>query len=341
MSDRKYRQRRIVDMGNTGHCNSKTIKGLSDGKYYWSVQAIDNCFAGSKFAETQSFTIQQPESIVITYPKGGETFEAGSNPIITYTSVGNSGYVNIDYSTDSGITWDTIATSQPDDGDYKGWIVPNSPSTNCKIRISDVDGNPTAISDGLFTITGIVPVELVSFTANAIENKIILKWKTATEINNYGFEIERRIYGDEGWEKVTFVEGNGNSSSLKNYEFVDNPVGGGKFEYRLKQIDVNGSFEYSNSVEADITPREYELSQNYPNPFNPVTNIKFSLPKAEKVKINIYNSLGEKVLSLVDKEYEAGVYKVELNASGFASGIYFYKIQAGSFISTKKMILLK
>ena len=200
------------------------------------MQAIDNCFAGSEFAEAESFVIQSPSINCNYYPKGGETFEAGSNPVITYSSVGNSGYVNLDYSTDGGVTWDTIATSQSDDGDYKGWIVPNRPSANCKIRISDVDGNPSAISDSLFTITGIIPVELASFTASSNENKVMLKWETATEVNNYGFELERRVSGDEVWKKVEFVEGNGNSSSPKNYEFIDNPVGGGKFEYRLKQI---------------------------------------------------------------------------------------------------------
>ena len=193
-----------------------------------------------------------------------------------------------------------------------------------------------------------MPVELTSFVAAIKNTDVVLEWETATEVNNYGFEIEKRVdnsaseQNDLHWQKIGFVQGHGNSNSPKVYNFIDKDlIGGTKFKYRLKQIDINGNFDYSNSIEADITPREYELSQNYPNPFNPVTNIKFSLPKAEKVKINIYNSLGEKVLSLVDKEYEAGVYKVELKSSGFASGIYFYKIQAGSFIQTKKMILLK
>ena len=148
--------------------------------------------------------------------------------------------------------------------------------------------------------------------------------------------MERRISGKEVWEKVGFVEGNGNSNSPKNYEFIDNPVRGSKFEYRLKQIDINGNFDYSNSVEADITPKKYGLSQNYPNPFNPYTNIKFALPQAEKVKIYIYNSLGEKVLLLVDKEYEAGLYNIELNASGFASGIYFYSIMREIFLRQRR-----
>ena len=152
LADLHTGKRRIVSMGNAGHRNFKTIKGLSDSKYYWSVQAIDNCFAGSNFASEQSFTIQSPGTIIITYPKGGEKFAPGNNPIITYSSVGNSGYVNLDYSTDGGITWNTIATHQLDDGDYRGWIVPNTPSANCKIKISDVDGDPTTISN-VFTIS--------------------------------------------------------------------------------------------------------------------------------------------------------------------------------------------
>ncbi len=138
----------------------------------------------------QSFTITLSGIITITYPKGGEIFAAGSNPILTYISEGTSGYLNFDYSIDGGITWDTICTNQLNDGDYRGWTIPNTPSTKCKIRISDVDGEHSVISDSVFTITGIVPVELVSFAANINDNKILLEWKTATETNNYGFEIE-------------------------------------------------------------------------------------------------------------------------------------------------------
>jgi hypothetical protein len=344
MSDINTGKRRVVGLGNTNHDTSWSIKNLHNGVYYWRVQAIDNNFAGSEFAATKSFVIQSPRTIVITYPKGGESFEAGSNPIITYSSLGNSGYVNLDYSIDGGITWDTIATNQPDDGDYGGWIVPNSPSTNCKIRISDVDGDPSVISDSLFTITGVIPVELVSFTANANKNKVILQWKTTTETNNKGFEIQRELNSE--WEKINYVNGHGTTTVPKEYSYEDNfefKSYKGVIFYRLKQIDLDGSFHYSEELKLDVdfTPKEYVLYQSYPNPFNPFANIKFALPHAEKVSISIYNSLGEKVLLLVDKEYEAGVYKVELNATDLASGIYFYSIKAGNFSQTKKMVLLR
>ncbi len=152
MSDINTGKRRIISMGNTGHNNSWTIKDLPDGQYYWSVQAIDNSFSGSNFAPVQSLTFQSSGSITITYPTGGEVFAVGSNPIITYSSLDNSGYINLDYSTDGGSTWDTITTNTEDDGEYTSWIVPNTPSTNCKIKVSDSDGNPTVISTGLFTI---------------------------------------------------------------------------------------------------------------------------------------------------------------------------------------------
>ncbi len=135
-----------------GHCNSRTIKNLPDGKYYWSVQSIDNCFAGSKFAPAQSFIVQSPKTIIITCPKGGEIWETGSCPVITYSSLGNSGHINLDYSTDGGMTWDTIITNAIDNGEWINWTVPNTPSTKCKIRVSDTDGDPSVVSNGFFSI---------------------------------------------------------------------------------------------------------------------------------------------------------------------------------------------
>ena len=124
-----------------------------------------------------------------------------------------------------------------------------------------------------------LPVELTSFTASTDKNAIDLNWETKTEVNNYGFNVERRI-NDGDWDSIAFIEGNGNSNSPKEYSYIDKDIfaGGSKFQYRLKQIDNNGSFEYSDVVEIEVVPPD-ELSQNYPNPFNPSTTIRFSLPK--------------------------------------------------------------
>ena len=151
VSDINTGKRKIVSMGNAGHCNSKIIKGLPSGKYYWSVQSIDNNFSGSSFAPTQSFIVQEPQTIKLTNPESGDTLIAGSISNITYTSIGNSGYINLYYSIDGGITWDTIATNAEDNGEWQNWVIPNRPSSECKIRISDVDGFPSSVS-GLFSI---------------------------------------------------------------------------------------------------------------------------------------------------------------------------------------------
>ena len=190
------------------------------------------------------------------------------------------------------------------------------------------------------------PVELNSFNAKTKGSDVELLWKTATEVNNHGFEVERKSNDVESssWEKVGFVAGNGNSNSPKEYSFTDkNITGGPKFAYRLKQIDNSGTFTYSDKVEVEVVPDKFELFQNYPNPFNPSTTIKFSLTKDSRVAINIYNILGEKVTELINAEYKAGFYKVQLNSTGLglASGIYFYSIETESFKSVKKMILMK
>lgn len=191
-----------------------------------------------------------------------------------------------------------------------------------------------------------LPVELTSFTATANQNGVNLKWQTKTEVNNYGFEVERKVgngkLADRGWEKIGFASGHGNSNSPKDYAFVDkNPVGGSKFIYRLKQIDNDGKFTYSNEVEAEIVPNEFKLDQNYPNPFNPATNIKFALPKAARVTLVVYNLLGEKVGELLNEEKEAGYYEVQFDGSSMSSGVYIFRLTAEKFVQTKKMTLIK
>ena len=145
-----------------------------------------------------------------------------------------------------------------------------------------------------------------------------------------------------GWEKIGFVQGNGNSNSPKDYSYLDNEVKSGNYTYRLKQIDNDGQFEYSDIITVDLgLPDNYFLSQNYPNPFNPTTRIDFSLPEKQMVSLRVYNLLGELVSELVNEEREAGNYSINFDASNLPSGIYFYSISSGNFNITKKMSLLK
>jgi len=187
-----------------------------------------------------------------------------------------------------------------------------------------------------------LPVELFSFTASVQNNIVYLNWSTETEVNNYGFEIHR-LTNHTPWQVLGFVEGNGNSNSPKEYSFIDNNLNGeGIYSYRLKQIDTDGAFEYSDVAEVLVGgPTNFSLEQNFPNPFNPATTISYSLPLKSQVELVIYNTLGESVMQLVNEEKEAGRYSVEFNATSLPSGIYFYSIQAGTFIETKKMVLMK
>jgi hypothetical protein len=187
-----------------------------------------------------------------------------------------------------------------------------------------------------------LPVELSTFTASANQNKVDLKWQTKTEVNNYGFNIERRISTGE-WNKIGFVQGHGNSNSPKQYNYTDKDLfaDGSKFQYRLKQVDIDGKFEYSDVVEVQVIPTQFELSQNYPNPFNPGTTIRFSLPKQTQLKLNVYNMLGELVETIAEGNYEAGNYKINFNASNLTSGVYIYRIESSDFVQVRKMILIK
>ncbi len=187
-----------------------------------------------------------------------------------------------------------------------------------------------------------MPVELTSFTAKVNNNNVKLILQTATEVNNYGFQVQRKKEKEKSeWETIGFVEGHGNSNSPKDYSFVDANVSENA-SYRLKQIDIDGGFEYSNVVEVKIEGvTEFKLAQNYPNPFNPSTTISFAIPNQANVKLSVYNALGEEVAELVNKEMDAGNFSVEFDASNLTSGIYFYSIRTEDFSSVKKMLLLK
>jgi predicted GH43/DUF377 family glycosyl hydrolase len=186
-----------------------------------------------------------------------------------------------------------------------------------------------------------VPVELTSFTASALGNEVALNWTTATELNNYGFEIQRKALGRE-FATVAFVKGQGTTTQQNQYSFLDKNLDEGKYFYRLKQMDYGGQFSYSQIVEVDVrTLDNYTLEQNYPNPFNPTTTIGYVLQEKSNAKLTLLNSLGEEIAVLVNEEQDKGYHKVEYNASTLVSGVYFYQLRAGSFIETKKMMLLR
>ncbi len=187
-----------------------------------------------------------------------------------------------------------------------------------------------------------LPVELTSFSAKNIEEGVLLNWSTATEVNNYGFEIQRQDSKAENFSSIDFVAGNGNSNSQKLYSFKDANPPSGKTQYRLKQIDTDGAFEYSDIVNVEISaPDKFSLSQNYPNPFNPTTTIKYKVGQSGEVNLSLYNMLGQKVMEVVNETKQPGKYQITINTSKLSSGIYLYKLstQEGSLV--KKLTMLK
>jgi photosystem II stability/assembly factor-like uncharacterized protein len=192
----------------------------------------------------------------------------------------------------------------------------------------------------------VTPVELLSFTANFDNGNVTLSWQTATETNNLGFEIERSSDG-KSYSYIGFVKGRGNSTSTTSYLYVDqNPDGSDHFQYRIKQIDLDGTYEYSNVIEVKIVPNNFTLYQNYPNPFNPTTKIKYTIPSVAAknnlpVILKVYDILGNEVATLVDEAKQPGIYEVEFAKSDLVSGVYFYQMQVADFSQTKKMVLLR
>ena len=232
------------------------------------------------------------------------------------------------------------------------WTGKYSSSVWVLLNQSDaVNHRLTGTVTGFSTFTGgeqgVMPVSLSSFTSNVSGQNINLKWTTSSETNNTGFEIERAGFRQEAigtWEKVGFVAGKGTTNELTSYAYTDTKLNTGKYQYRLKQIDNNGNFEYhslSSQVEIGV-PTKYALSQNYPNPFNPTTKIDFAIPLDSRVSVIIYDISGREVSNVINNEFrKAGYYTINFNASTLSSGIYFYRMFSNKFIETRKMVLIK
>jgi hypothetical protein len=196
-----------------------------------------------------------------------------------------------------------------------------------------------------------VPVELAFFRANASIGEVALEWVTATETNNYGFDIQRKTQADQDWEKIGFVEGKGTSTTPHKYTFSDDHISIGTYYYRLKQIDFDGSFELSDEIFIEIqSPNAFALYQNYPNPFNPETIIHYQIPAllqaSVPVEIKIFNLLGDEVRTLVRKDQGSGYYSVKWDSrndqgENVAAGTYICQLKAGNFKKSQKLLLLR
>lgn len=334
---------------------------------------------------TSNYTLWGRTLITINWGTGGSSYPSSVN-VQYYSGVSHSGVLGGGYSNSywsinptgllTGTTYnitinfgqhETYSISSPSANTriakYNGtWEVFSTPGTgvweselNWASELITTRGMNSFSDYSLTDATAPLPVELCSFTANVVKRQADLYWTTCSEINNRGFEIERRIYQTENsnysaWNKVGFIEGNGTTNEQRNYKYSDLKLSTGKYQYRLKQIDFNGSFEYHNlSSPSEViigTPIAADLFQNYPNPSNPTSKVDFQIPFSAKVTLKVYDITGKEVQTILEKNLESGYYTSEFNGSNLASGVYFYRIYAtgndgNSFTKTMKLILVK
>ena len=227
-----------------------------------------------------------------------------------------------------------------------------SPSTTYFYRVGAVDSSGY---EGALSFAARVdiplPIQLASFNATQSGNNIVrLEWNTLSETNNYGYYIQRRASADKVFSEVSnsFVAGHGTTVIAHHYSYLDTVRTPGPWWYQLKQVDLDGAIHISEPIQSGsetgmqgVVPTSFEVLQNYPNPFNPSTLIRYGLPTKSHVTLTIYNNLGQQVASLVNEERDAGYHEATFDGSELASGVYFYRIVAGSFVQTKKLLLLR
>jgi hypothetical protein len=295
--------------------------------------------------------------ITIVSPKEGDTWDAGSTQTIRWTS-NNIADLNIYFSLNGGKDWNIINTNIPAVWGYYTWKNPGTASSDCRIKLEDAsDTTINAVSYSFMILNqsnSNLPVELSSFVSNAQGRNIVLSWKTKTEINFNKFEIERSLVNSNNeslnWIQVGSVPASGTSNSPKKYFYNEKDLQSGKYQYRLKMVDNDGAYTYSEISMSEIAiPKEFELSQNYPNPFNPVTRIEYHIPVDSKVILEVYNITGKKLVTLVNQNQSAGFYSVDFESAPIklSSGLYIYRIivvdksTGKNFTAVKKMILMK
>jgi hypothetical protein len=342
----------ITNTGNlsrtSGYVTGNFIRWLNNpsSPVLFSVGA-----AVAKYTPVTLNNISGAGTFTVSAISGRHPNAVGTNVLQMYWRLSNSGLTSADL-TFEYLETDVVGTENNYViGKYDGtWTFPGG-TINTTTNQATITG-VTSFSDWSLGEQSALPVELSSFSASVVGNSVKLNWKTETEVNNYGFDVERNTplnplsrgeaEGRGVWEKIGFVNGNGNSNSPKSYSFTDTDVLSGKYSYRLKQIDNDGQFEYSKTIEVDLgAPTKFELSQNYPNPFNPTTTIRFSLPEASDVNLTLFNVLGQEIKTLVKEFKESGVHTINFDASDLNSGIYIYRLEAGSQTLTRKMTLIK
>uniref|UniRef100_A0A7V2ZKE8 T9SS type A sorting domain-containing protein n=1 Tax=Ignavibacterium album TaxID=591197 RepID=A0A7V2ZKE8_9BACT len=311
--------------------------------------ARDNRPAGGgvNYAQMQFQVDGNSGPFLVTLPNTNVSWPGFSQQTVTWdvanTNIApvNCASVNILLSVDGGQTYAYVLASNTSNDGSEIVTLPDHPTNTARIKVEAVGNVFFDISNVNFTITAAIPVELVSFTATSTEEGVVLNWITATETNNAGFTIERGT-DSENFSEIGFIGGKGTTTEPTVYSYLDNSAKYGTYFYRLRQTDYDGTFKYLNVVSVNVElPNKFVLEQNYPNPFNPSTVISWQAPVSSYQTLKIYDILGNEVATLVNEYKESGSYTIEFNASDLPSGIYYYKLTAGSFSDVKKMMVVK
>lgn len=332
--------------------NGLGIVRSTDGGFTWS-----QVFATSGEIPTISVSHTNPGVAFATKWAGGGGFLKSTDYGATWTSIPGFGGINMwgvnVMPNDGNIvmascygcgeSWRSI-----DEGDT--WTQISIPSAGYQVVVVDSITQYAAQSGGFYKLESdnFIPVELTSFTATTSNDQIVLNWTTGSELNNQGFEIQQSL-DNESFSRIGFVPGFGSSTEHRSYTYTVQSAPAGLHYYRLKQIDFDGSYEYSDVIEVETVeslPTEFALDQNHPNPFNPSTSITFSLPVDSDVQLSLYNMLGQEVTKISNAHFQAGTHKVDFIAEGLSSGTYIYLFRATSsngsdFVEAKKLTLIK
>lgn len=381
----------LASTGITGSANVNgdvgTVTGTIDGTINasgtnWGVGGAHNLQAQTDLAAALSNVSSRTSNLTIPDALDGQTLTRGvydggalslsSGTTLTLTGTAEDIFIIRAASTltinggtvalDGGVVWSNVywyvgSSGTSLSGTTFNGIILAVTSITLSAGATLVNAKLLANGGAVTINSDVLPVEITFFSAGLLDKSVVLKWETATEVNNYGFEVERQYrvssieYQDSGWVKIGFVQGSGTTNSPKSYSFADNDLPSvDKVLYRLKQIDNDGSASFSKTIEVDISTvtlaedqvkYEFLLKQNYPNPFNPTTTIIYSIAEENKVDLKIYDILGSEIKTLVNETKVPGNYEIELIGSNLASGIYFYKLESGINISIKKLILIK
>ena len=313
--------------------NTYTLPSTSTGGIL--AADVDECGSGSTMNSTaqliQDFDFSLYEVVTIEFDNDWNILDAQDEAHVEVSTNGGSTWVGV---------WDQIGTDIRTTHETVNISSLAAGNSNIMIRLRSVQPGWDwwwVIDNFCIYGTYVVPVELASFTAQVIKDGVELTWTTATETNNQGFQVEK-MNTTGSYEQVGYVAGFGTTTEPKTYSFIDSKLETGNYTYRLKQIDFDGSYEYSNELNVEVElPLEYALEQNYPNPFNPSTTISYTIPEDAFVKLAVYNMLGEEVTTIVNSTQKAGKYDVNFNASQLSSGVYVYRIETANFTASREI----